>query len=230
VISAINIAIKYILIWDSTDTIEYYLCHKAFSELLMTEHPEDNLTPKELFDQIGNDPSQWSARAEALLTAAEVLDSQFSQTPKDNFDEFWEFFKLHSISMMLKGMATECLLKAIWISRISHLVTNGKYRQIPGTKRHDLLSLIEAIEAHFDLGLSRDETEILPVLSNAIVIGRYPINTSISKRPSKPSWLKQMKWCKWEIPKDQKIFESLLAKLANYIDLDSQQAGSVEPR
>jgi len=182
----------------------------------------DNASPKELFELIGNDPGIWVQYGEALLTSADVLDAQYPKVPKDDLDAFWEFFKLHIVAMMLKGMAIECLLKSIWMARVSPLVVEGKFRSIPGTKDHDLLSLVAALKEHIDLDLSRQESELLAVLSQAITSGRYPISKSLSARPTKPDWVEKMKWCKWEIPADDTRFASIVSRLLLHMNKDMQ--------
>lgn len=179
-----------------------------------------NASRQELFELIGNDPAIWARRAEALLTSADVLDAQYSKVPKDDLDAFWEFFKLHTVAMMLKGMAIECFLKSTWIARVSPLVIEGKFRSIPGTKDHDLLSLVTALKEHVNLDLSREELELLALLSHAITSGRYPITRSLSARPTKPDWVEPMKWCKWEIPADDIRFASIVSRLLRYMNKD----------
>jgi len=187
---------------------------------------DDNATPQELFEMIGNDPAAWAGRAEALLTSADLLRAQYPHVPEDDPDAFWEFLKLHTVAMMLKGMAVESLLKAIWIARVSSLVIDGKFRSVPGTKDHDLLSLIRVLEGHVDIGLSREEVELLPVLSFAITSGRYPVSKSLNTKPAKPEWMERMKWCRWRIPEDDARFLSIVAKLYRQINKDLQPDSS----
>jgi len=149
----------------------------------------DNVSPQELFESSGNDPALWASRAEALLTSAHVLDAQYAEVPKDDLDLFWKFFKLHTVAMMLKGMAIECLLKSIWIAHVSSLVVNGKFHSISGTRDHDLLSLVTAIGNHVDLSLLEEEMELLAVLSFAITSGRYPVEKGFNARPTAPDWI-----------------------------------------
>ncbi len=181
---------------------------------------DDGLSPQELFEKTGNDPSAWACRAEALLSSAGVLDAQYHDVPSDDPDAFWEFFKLHTVGMMLKGMAIECLLKAVWTACVSSLVTQGRFRSIPGTKDHDLLSLLKAIEEHVHIGLSKEELELLPVLSSAITSGRYPVRKNLNARPTKPEWVEKMRWCKWEIPADDTRLLSIVSKLLQHVSED----------
>lgn len=178
----------------------------------------ENATPQECFETTGNDPAAWAGRAEALLASADVLSAQYPEVPKaEDIAVFWEFFKLHTVAMMLKGMAIECLLKAIWIAHVSPLMIDGKFRSIPGTKDHDLLSLITSLEVHVHIGLSREEAELLPVLSNAITSGRYPVQRSLNVHPTKPEWVERIRWCRWRIPEDETHFLSILTKLYSHI-------------
>ncbi len=184
---------------------------------------DDNVSPQELFERTGNDPSAWVCRSEALLTSAGVLGAQYPDVPRDDPDAFWEFFKLHTVGMMLKGMAIECLLKAVWTACVSSLVAEGKFQSIPGTKDHDLLSLVTAIEEHVDIGLSKEEVELLPVLSSAITSGRYPVRKNLNARPTKPEWVEKMRWCKWEIPADDTRLFSIVSKLLRHISKEVQE-------
>ncbi|MFZ2148174.1 MAG: hypothetical protein WAV28_13225 [Sedimentisphaerales bacterium] len=171
-------------------------------------------SPQRLFDMMGNDSHLWLTSAEALLTASDVLRGQFSEVPgKEDFEDFWEFFKFHIVAQMLRGMAIEDLFKAIWIAKVGPLATNGKIKAIPDTKDHDLLSMASALSNYINLGLSEEEKNLLPVLSFAITSGRYPVSKAFNKRPSKPNSVRRMKWCKWEIPSDDEILENLLRKL-----------------
>jgi hypothetical protein len=185
---------------------------------------DDNLSPQESFERTGNDPSAWACRAEALLSSAGVLGAQYHNVPSDDPDAFWEFFKLHTVGMMLKGMAVECLLKAVWTACVSSLVAEGRFRAIPGTKDHDLLSLVTALEKHVDLGLSKKELELLPILSFAITSGRYPVRKNLNARPAKPEWVEKMRWCKWEIPADDIHLLSIVSKLLQHISKDVRSA------
>lgn len=187
----------------------------------MTNDFMSDASPQELFDLAGNDPQLWARRAEALLSSSEVLDAQYPGAPQEDFDAFWEFFKLHSVSVMLKGMAIECLLKAIWVGHVSPLAANGKFQSIAGVGDHDLLAIATALGKHLDLGLSREDMELLPVLSFAITSGRYPIPKGFDKRPSKPDWKQRIKWCKWEIPSDRDRFSAMVSKLLRHIDTDT---------
>ncbi|MBN1359896.1 MAG: hypothetical protein JW993_04860 [Sedimentisphaerales bacterium] len=179
---------------------------------------DDDASPQDLFESVGNDPGIWATRAEALLTSAAVLDAQYPQVPQNDSSAFYGFFKLHIAAMMLKGMAIECLLKSIWIKHVSPLVVKSKFRSIPSTKDHDLLSLVTALEEHIELGLSQEEAALVAVLSHAITSGRYPLARSISARPTKPDSGEQMKWCKWEIPADDMRFASIVDKLLRHTD------------
>jgi len=186
---------------------------------MMNDFASDT-SPQDLFDLTGNDPRLWAGCAEALLSSSDVLDAQYPGVPEDDPDAFWEFFKLHSVSVMLKGMAIECLLKAIWIGHVSSLAVNGRFQSIPGIRDHDLLAIATALGKHLDLGLSKEDMELLPVLSFAITSGRYPIPKGFNRRPSKPDWKQKIKWCKWEIATDRDRFSAMVTKLLRHIDAD----------
>jgi HEPN domain-containing protein len=183
---------------------------------------DDGLSPQELFEKTGNDPAAWVSRAEALLSSADVLRGQYPEVPKEDPDAFWEVFKFHTVAMMLRGMAVESLLKAIWLARVSSLAVDGKFRSIPGTKDHDLLSLLKVVKDHVDIGLSREGVELLPMLSSAITSGRYPVNRSLDRRLTKPEWVEKVHWCEWRIPEYDARFLSVVTKLLRLISNDAQ--------
>jgi len=172
-----------------------------------------DLPPQQLFDRLGNDWDLWLSQTDALLSASEILNISCGNPPKPP-DDPWDFIKIHSVVKMLRGMAIECLLKAIWLKTGGTLTNNkGKYRTIPGTKDHDLYSLATKVSENTELGLTTEEMKILSRLSFAITSGRYPIQKSLTARPSTPNTDEIIKWNKWEIPKDDEQFESIVDKL-----------------
>jgi hypothetical protein len=177
--------------------------------------PDDifDLPPQQLFDRIGNDCDFWLFRTDGLLSASETLNSSCGDPPKPP-DDPWHYMKIHMVVKMLRGMALECLLKAIWLKTGGRLTNKGKYRGILGTKDHDLYSLATKVSENIELGLTTQEKKILSRLSFAITYGRYPIQKSVTgRKPSTPKTDEMIKWNKWEIPKDDELFESIVGKL-----------------
>ncbi len=191
-----------------------------------TEIADDifDLPPQELFDKVGNDWHFWLSKTDALLSASELLNINCGNPPKPSDEPWddtkaWDYIKIHMVVKMLRGMAIECLLKAIWLKGGGTLVHKGVYRTIPGTKDHDLYSLATKVSESTELGLAVEEMKILSRLSFAITSGRYPIQKSLTgRKPSTPKMNEMIKWHKWEIPKDDELFESIVGKLMSSFD------------
>jgi len=170
------------------------------------------LSPREFFDRIGNDWHFWLLQTDALLSASESLNTSCDNPPKPP-DDPWDYLKIHMVVKMLRGMALECLFKSIWLKTGGTLTNKGKYQTIPGTKDHDLYSLAIKVSENTDLDLTIEDLKILSRLSFAITSGRYPIQKSVTGRPSTPKMDEPIKWNKWEIQKDEELFESIVYKL-----------------
>ncbi len=102
-----------------------------------------NPTLQEFFDTVGNDVSSWCRKSLALLCSADAVENSCGQTPSDpkNEEEVVKWMEVHGVTRMLRGMAIECMFKALWLEHGGKLVDKGEYRGIPGTKNHDLCSL-----------------------------------------------------------------------------------------
>ncbi len=193
-----------------------------------TEVEDDifNLPPQEIFDKVGNDWHFWLSKTDALLSASELLNINCGNPPKltdeprdRDYKKAWDYIKIHMVVRMLRGMAVECLLKAIWLKKGGTLAHKGNYRTIPGTKDHDLYLLATKVSESTALGLTVEEMKILSRLSYAITSGRYPIQKSVTgRKPSTPKMDGRIRWHKWEIPKDDEMFESIVGKLMSSFD------------
>jgi hypothetical protein len=175
-----------------------------------------NLTPQEFFDTVGNDSSSWYRKSWALLCSADAVENSCGQMPRDpdNEEEVVKWAEVHGVARMLRGMALECMFKALWIEHGGSLVSKGKYKGIPGTKDHDLCSLEAKVAEKADTGLNTEEKRLLARLSFFIEFGRYPIRKSISaKYPSSPCSDKPIRWCLWTPEKDR-LFNGIMEKLS----------------
>ena len=174
--------------------------------------------PQEFFDKIGNNIDLWYWKSLALLSSAEAVEGSCGQTPSDpkNEEDVVEWMEIHGITRMLRGMALECMFKALWLKYGGRLAVKGKYQCIPGTKDHDLCSLEEKISEKIDTGLNSEERKLLARLSFFIIYGRYPIRKSISSYPSSPCSDEPIHWCRW-IPEDDEILNGVIEKLINLI-------------
>jgi hypothetical protein len=94
-------------------------------------------------------------------------------------------WRITGVIIMLRAMAVECLLKALWLKSGGQLAKNGKYRGIPGTRDHDLASLADKVTERLSLNLSDSESDLLQRLSCNIAGGRYPIqkNWNLNMQP-----------------------------------------------
>lgn len=179
-----------------------------------------------MFDKVGNDWRFWLSQAEGLLSASELLNINCGNPPKPSdkprdrdYKKVWDYIKIHMVVRMLRGMAIECLLKAIWLKGGGTLAHKGEYRSILGTRDHDLYSLATKVSESTELGLTTEEMKILSRLSFAITAGRYPIQKSATgRKPSTPKMNERIRWNKWEIPKDDELFESIVGKLMSSFD------------
>jgi len=160
----------------------------------------------ELHTRAGNLPEAWRSTAEDLLTAASVLRERRESldaraVPVPNA------WRLHPSELMLKGMAIECHLKALWVKRGHKLVQDGKYVPVPGAGDHDLVQLAGVLQ----LTLSDVEKDLLRRLSHFIEYGgRYPVPKNAEKlRTSATSWT---------TPSDNLLFDAVASRLDNLFD------------
>ncbi len=182
-----------------------------------------SLPPQKCFDAIGNDASSWLTTSDSLLASAEILYKHIGEPPKppNTPEDVWEWFRVHDVARMLRGMAVECLLKAIWIKSGGILAKDGKYKTIPGTKNHDLYSTVIKVSEKRPLHLNDEELKLLSRLSFSIISGRYPIQKSFSgSYPSSPNDSDIIRWNKWEYPKDENIFQTIAKKMKNILYSD----------
>ena len=86
---------------------------------------------KRQFELPGNLPAAWFLSASDLLTAADVLD-HFAGDIRGEIRETkmtrrrLERMSVVKISAMLRAMATECLLKALWLKHRGRLAEGGR--------------------------------------------------------------------------------------------------------
>jgi hypothetical protein len=182
--------------------------------------------PSDLFDQppekvhegLGNDIEQWLLRADALHRAGEILYCNIGEPPTANPDieEAWDWFSVHDIGRMLRGMALECLIKATWLAAGELLVENERFVGILGTKSHDLYGMYVVVCKKHKTLLNEEEKKLLARFSYAIISARYPISKSPrGNYPSAPTSRYKMQWNKWSHQEDSALFESLWSKLSD---------------
>lgn len=136
------------------------------------------------FDEGGNLPGLWFDVAFSLRTAADVLE-RFKGPPMFEFKtkvtrSDYEQQSVERVHAMLLGMATECLLKALWLKYGGILAEGGTYRPIPETPNHRLDLMAKAVSGKGEIKFTRQELKLLERASFWIVSGRYPIPTKSS--------------------------------------------------
>lgn len=171
---------------------------------------------EEIHEALGNDSGQWALRADALHQSAEAIYSSIGEPPIGGADieEVWHWFSIHDVGRMLRGMALECLLKAIWLVSGEVLVKNNQFVGIPRTSSHDLYGMLSVVCSRKKLSLTEDEKKLLARLSYAITSARYPIPKSpLGGYPSAPVAKGKMRWNRCLHSQDTELFQSLWIKL-----------------
>ena len=138
----------------------------------------------------------WAISFKALLESSEkIIDSNSSK----NF----EYFR---VKLMLRGMALECHMKTLVISKgIKMLDDDGKLNNLK-IQSHDLI----ALSKYLNIRISEEETSMLKILSVAIELGRYPV-TSKDKQIGKF----------WISPTFEDLFYSFIKKVDILIDTET---------
>ena len=172
------------------------------------------------FDLIGNTPFLWFESAmDLLMASAEVARS--SRDTAKKFDvpftrSFWP-------RLMLRAFATECLIKAHFLSAKKELCSGGKYLGVVAKEGHDLQKLAR----HTGITLSADEAHMLDRLSAVSVgFGRYPIFKSFNA-PRKTGSSERLR-VEWAQPKDDVVFHTLLSRLVQPLDKQAMYANLVK--
>ena len=150
---------------------------------------------KRQFEIGGNLPGAWFESASDLLTAVDVLDrfkgdllgDMLSDRDRDlKTTRLFERISVHKVSAMLLAMATECLLKALWLKHGGRLAEDGQYVGVLKKKQHNLRELAEAVHRKSHINFTKREKDLLGRASAWIMSGRYPIQTKYSLPPRQP--------------------------------------------
>jgi hypothetical protein len=138
--------------------------------------------------------------AEELLAASQVLRERGPISGR-----------LGAVELMLRGMAVECLLKALWLKQGNVLVDSGRYVGVRGAGSHDLSQLASAVR----FTLSVHEADVMRRLSHFIEYGgRYPVPKDSSKLmlTRNPRGGKGASTT-WSTPSDNELFDALVLRL-----------------
>jgi hypothetical protein len=107
-----------------------------------------------------------------------IAISEKPPTANPDIEEVWDWFSVHDIGRMLRGMALECLIKATWLAAGELLVENERFVGILGTKSHDLYGMYVIVCKKHKTLLNEEEKKLLARFSYAIISARYPISKS----------------------------------------------------
>ena len=122
-----------------------------------------------------------------LLTAVDVLD----HFAGDIFGEILETRETRTtrrqsermsvvkIRAMLRAMAAECLLKALWLKHGGRLAEGGRYTRVL-KREHDLHKLAKKVSEKGHIDFTQRELDLLEQASYWITSGRYPIQKDFS--------------------------------------------------
>jgi hypothetical protein len=137
------------------------------------------------FDTKGNLPQPWWIVGQNLLASSDllgralVLDTPAALTEQDA-QAFRMDARVRGATLMLRGCAVECLLKALYVAAGNVLARDGDYIRPPGVADHDLIRLAQAA----GFLMSAAERSLLKLLSYWIKQGRYPLMANWAQRPS----------------------------------------------
>jgi hypothetical protein len=103
-------------------------------------------------------------------------------------------------------LASECLIKAVWLKQGHQLARDGKYVPMIAKEGHRLEKLCRIA----GIALHRREEETLERLSDiAGSIGRYPIPSRVPQRAVA---------LRWSDPDDYEVIENLIGRLERELE------------
>jgi hypothetical protein len=167
-----------------------------------------------LLADAGSLPAAWQISADELLAASQVLRERGESFDRGSLavgDPVPPSGRLGAVELMLRGMAVECLLKALWLEQGNALVDSGHYLGVPGAGSHDLPQL--ASVAAFTLRVH--EKDLLRRLSHFIEYGgRYPVPRDSSKLMlTRTPGGGRVAATTWSTPSDNELFDALVLRL-----------------
>lgn len=172
-------------------------------------------TPSDVqFAWAGNSARAWHIVSKELLAASRVLKERadsFDSTSLKSGDPTPYETQLGAVELMLRGMAMECLLKALWLKSGNVLVQGGKYEGVPKAADHDLVQLASATK----FVVKVQEKDVLRRLSHFIQYGgRYPIpqNASALKLTQIPGGGRAAPTT-WTSPRDGRLFDQMVQRI-----------------
>lgn len=178
----------------------------------------DSSLAKKIHEGAGNLPRAWEGAAEDLLAAAQILKERhesFDRASLGPNDPMPPESGVKPVELMLRGMAVECMLKALWLKRGNVIVRDGKYFGVRGAGQHDLPQLASATGFQIDAV----ETDLLRRLSHFIQYGgRYPVPRDASQLMLIPSpGGGRGAPTSWSTPADQHSFNEIVRRLSTLL-------------
>ena len=158
-------------------------------------------------ERVGNFPRAWQLVASNLLSASQVLREKCESSDSRSATTG----ELGAVELMLRGMAIECLLKALWLKQGRALVKDGHFKGVAGAGAHDLPQLTLAVA----FPLSDLEKDLLRRLSHFIEYGgRYPVPKDANKLRLTPApGGGKASATTWSTPTDNQLFDALILRL-----------------
>lgn len=98
----------------------------------------------------------------------------------DHFPTFDEL-RITGVILMLRSMALECLLKALYVKHCGPLAVSGRYKRITKNNEHDLEQLAKLVSDAKPLGLSDQQVDYLRRAALNTIRGRYPVHIDWTK-------------------------------------------------
>src|SRR5437870_4009614 len=100
--------------------------------------------------ETANDPDAWETAADDLLNASGVLarerEAVLKRAPEEaDAKSALAATMLRPAELMLRGMALECLMKAVWLKRGGRFVEGVGFRGFAGSRKHDLIEMAKAL-------------------------------------------------------------------------------------
>lgn len=186
----------------------------------MSRHSSEEFWNRQ-FDVGGNNIGSWFDVAFSLRTAADVLEG-FNGPPTSEIKtkvrrSDYEQQSIVRVHVMLLGMATECLLKGLWLKYGGILAKTGTYRPIPNTTNHRLDHIALAVSRKGDIQFTRQELELLERASFLIVSGRYPIPTK-----SRDNLARQKVWIGDPVVQLKSLIQKLERELGRKMNFDPE--------
>lgn len=185
-------------------------------------YPLDSIDhPREVHQVLGNSPEAWIRKSRELCFASDLLlESYWKLDLSSPSDVLLPEGRILGVALMLRGMAIECLLKAVWLSSGEKLVEDGEYRKIPGTSDHDLCALLEALSGRVGQAIPKTEKVLLSKLSLYLTRGRYPISKraeadKMSMRRKRDGQIEfQLSWSTADEAEFEKLADRLVGMIA----------------